>query len=154
MPRKASRSKKTAVSRPRRKKAATSPSRRKKSTTNPSRRKKYLVAAALLLAGFAIYLGYLNYVINSRFEGGAWALPSRVYARALELYPNLALTREQLVYELDLSSFLQVQREPLPGQYRLLGESLELHSRRFDFGDHYRIRGWYRYFSSAGGFRH
>ena len=135
MPRKASRSKKTAVSRPRRKKAATSPSRRIKSTTNPSRRKKYLVAAALLLAGFAIYLGYLNYVINSRFEGGAWALPSRVYARALELYPNLALTREQLVYELDLSSFLQVQREPLPGQYRLLGESLELHSRRFDFGD-------------------
>jgi len=135
MPRKASRSKKTAVSRPRRKKAATSPSRRKKSTTNPSRRKKYLVAAALLLAGFAIYLGYLNYLINSRFEGGAWALPSRVYARALELYPNLALTREQLVYELDLSSFLQVQREPLPGQYRLLGESLELHSRRFDFGD-------------------
>ena len=135
MPRKASRSKKTAVSRPRRKKAATSPSRRKKSTTSPSHRKKYLVAAALLLAGFAIYLGYLNYLINSRFEGGAWALPSRVYARALELYPNLDLTREQLVYELDLSSFLQVQREPLPGQYRLLGESLELHSRRFDFGD-------------------
>ena len=69
------------------------------------------------------------------FHGLAWALPSRVYARALELYPNLALTREQLVYELDLSSYLQVQREPLPGQYRLLGESLELHSRRFDFGD-------------------
>jgi len=112
-----------------------SPSPRKKATTSPSRRKKYLVAAALLLAGFAIYLGYLNYLINSRFEGGAWALPSRVYARALELYPNLALTREQLVYELDLSSYLQVQREPLPGQYRLLGESLELHSRRFDFGD-------------------
>ena len=35
------------------------------------------------------YLGYLNYLINARFEGGAWALPSRVYARALELYPGL-----------------------------------------------------------------
>ena len=138
MPRKASRSKKTSVSRPRRKKATTSPARRKKATTSPSRRKKYLVAAALLLAAFAIYLGYLNYLINSRFEGGAWALPSRVYARALELYPNLALTREQLVYELDLSSYLQVQREPLAGQYRLLGESLELHSRRFDFGDQFQ----------------
>jgi penicillin-binding protein 1B len=145
MPRKASRSKKTAVSRPRRKKTTVSPSRRKKASASPvrrkkatassPRRKKYLFAAALLLAAFAVYLGYLNYLINSRFEGGAWALPSRVYARALELYPNLAITRDQLVYELDLSSYLQVQREPLPGQYRLLGESLELHSRQFDFGD-------------------
>jgi penicillin-binding protein 1B len=125
MPRKASRRKNTTVSRPRRKKA----------TASPSRRRKYLVGAALLLAAFAIYLGYLNYLINSRFEGGAWALPSRVYARALELYPNLALTREQLVYELDLSSYLEVQREPLTGQYRLLGESLELNARRFNFGD-------------------
>ncbi len=100
-----------------------------------SRRKKYSVAAALLLAVFAIYLGYLNFLINSRFDGGAWALPSRVYARALELYPGLALTRDQLTYELKLSSFLQVQVEPLPGQFRLLGDSLELHSRRFDFGD-------------------
>jgi penicillin-binding protein 1B len=145
MPRKASRSKKTAVSRPRRKKTTVSPSRRKKASASPvrrkkatassPRRKKYLFAAALLLAAFAVYLGYLNYLINSRFEGGAWALPSRVYARALELYPNLAITRDQLVYELDLSSYLQVQHEPLPGQYRLLGESLELHSRQFDFGD-------------------
>ena len=126
MPRKASRRKKTTVSRPRRKKA----------TLRRPRRKKYLVGALLiLLGGFAVYLGYLNHLINSRFEGGTWALPSRVYARALDLYPNLALTREQLVYELDLSSYLAVKKEPLPGQYRLLGASLELNAYRFDFGD-------------------
>lgn len=80
------------------------------------------------------YLGYLNYLINSRFEGDTWALPSRVYARPLELYPGLELNRDQLVYELDLSSYLRVTRQPQPGQYRLLGDSLELHSRAFDFG--------------------
>jgi penicillin-binding protein 1B len=126
MPRKASRKKKATVSRPRRKKAAQS----------RPRRKRYLVGALLiLLGGLAVYLGYLNHLINSRFEGGTWALPSRVYARALDLYPNLALTREQLVYELDLSSYLAVNNEPLPGQYRLLGTSLELNAHRFDFGD-------------------
>ena len=92
----------------------------------------------MLLGGFALYLGYLNHLINSRFEGGAWALPSRVYARALELYPNLALSQEQLVYELDLSSYLAVESEPLPGQYRLLGASLELNTRSFDFGDQFQ----------------
>ena len=126
MPRKTSRRKKTSVSRPRRKKA---------SVNRPRRKKVFVGALLILLGGFALYLGYLNHLINSRFEGGTWALPSRVYARALELYPNLALTREQLVYELDLSSYLAVESEPLPGQYRLLGASLELNTYRFDFGD-------------------
>jgi penicillin-binding protein 1B len=99
-------------------------------------RKRYLALVLLsLTVGLGIYLGYLNHLINSRFEGDTWALPSRVFARAQELYPGLVLTREQLAYELELSSFLQVQSEPLPGQYRQLGASLELHARAFDFGD-------------------
>jgi len=136
MPRKTRRGKPTTSSRPRKKTTAASRPRRKATTAGRSRRKKLLaIAALILLGGLAIYLGYLNHLINSRFEGGAWALPSRVYARALELYPNLTLTREQLVYELDLSSYLKVASEPLPGQYRLLGASLEMNSRSFDFGD-------------------
>jgi penicillin-binding protein 1B len=86
-----------------------------------------------MLAGFALYLGYLNHLINARFEGDTWALPSRVYSRALELYPGLALERAQLEYELELSSYLEVAYEPLPGQYRRLGESIEMHARAFDF---------------------
>jgi len=95
----------------------------------------FTIAGLLLLALFAIYLGYLNYLINARFEGGAWALPSRVYARALELYPGATLTRDELVYELELSSYLRVDRQPLAGEYRLLGASLELHSPAFVFTD-------------------
>jgi penicillin-binding protein 1B len=126
-------------------------SRRSKTVARPSRknpRKKpasatpqygrrkiagYLLLA--MIAGLAIYLGYLNHLINARFEGDTWALPSRVYARALELYPGLALSREQLEYELGLSSYLRVEAEPLAGQYRRLGESVELHARAFDFTD-------------------
>ena len=66
-------------------------------------------AAGVVLAA---YLVYLNQIIDSRFEGGAWALPSRVYARALEIYPGLALTREQLVYELELASYPRVEDNP------------------------------------------
>ena len=86
-----------------------------------------------LAVGFALYLFYLNHLIDTRFDGDTWALPSRVYARALELYPGLVLTREQLEYELELSSYLRVEAEPEAGQYRRLGVALELHAREFDF---------------------
>lgn len=102
----------------------------------PSRwRKTLLLLLPVLLLGFGAYLGYLNYLINARFEGDTWALPSRVFARPLEIYPGLELDLEALEYELQLSNYQLVGRQPLPGQYRLLGRSLELHSRKFDFAE-------------------
>ena len=114
--------------------------KRKKPKSASGRQRRYyrLVVALVLLSAFAVYLGYLNHLINGRFEGDTWAIPSRVFARAQELYPNLALTREQLIYELELSSYLAVKSEPKPGQYRLLGESLEVYARPFDFGTQYQ----------------
>jgi len=113
--------------------------RKKPKSANRRPRRNYRLIAVLLLVGaFAVYLGYLNHLINSRFEGDTWAIPSRVFARAQELYPSLVLTREQLIYELDLSSYLAVKAEPLPGQYRLLGGSLEVNTRPFDFGTQFQ----------------
>ncbi|MDH3634803.1 MAG: penicillin-binding protein 1B [Gammaproteobacteria bacterium] len=115
------------------------PKRKKAKSARRRQRRHYrLVGALVLVSAFAIYLGYLNHLINGRFEGDTWAIPSRVFARAQELYPNLALTREQLIYELELSSYLMVKSEPIPGQYRLLGESLEVYARPFDFGTQYQ----------------
>ena len=119
-----SRRKKTAAAKP-----------RKKSLRAQPRSKRALggwFLLFLLLAG-GVYLVYLNHLINARFEGETWALPSRVFARALELYPGLDLGRAQIEYELGLSSYLRVDSEPLPGQYRRLGASLEVHVREFDF---------------------
>ncbi|MCP4875767.1 MAG: penicillin-binding protein 1B [Gammaproteobacteria bacterium] len=110
--------------------------KRKKRPSGSPRKRSYLAISMLVLVvGLGVYLGYLNHLINSRFVGDTWALPSRVFARAAELYPGLPLSAEQLIYELELSSFLAVFAEPMPGQYRQLGESLELHTRPFDFGD-------------------
>lgn len=109
--------------------------RKKAPASRSARGNRRIVAylSLLLAAGLVVYLVYLNHLINDRFEGDTWALPSRVYARALEMYPGLALTTEQLEYELGLSSYLRTDSEPLAGQYRLLGESIELHARAFDF---------------------
>lgn len=115
-------------------KAKRKPKRKPASAAQPRNRRRYgFYLLLVLLAGMTVYLGYLNQLINARFEGDTWALPSRVYARAIELYPGLALTMEQLDYELGLSSYLQVEFEPQAGQYRRLGESIELHARAFDF---------------------
>ncbi len=103
---------------------------------NTPRRRRWLWPGVGFVCGlFAVYVGYLNYLIEVRFDDGAWALPSRVYARALELYPDLAIDRDDLRHELEQASYLKVEAAPLPGQYRLLGESIELHSRPFDFAD-------------------
>ena len=116
-----------------------------------SRKWRYFGAAGtLLLVLFAGYLVYLNQIIDSRFEGGAWVLPSRVFARALELYPGLKLTREQLTYELELASHLRVKRQPLPGEYRQLGDSLEFFSRPFQFTDQLQSARLVQVFFDAG----
>ena len=46
------------------------------------------IAAGLLIP----WVLYLDYQVTSEFEGRKWDLPSRVYARALELYPGALLT--------------------------------------------------------------
>jgi len=90
------------------------------------------IVALLALTG---YLYYLNHLINLRFDGDTWAIPSRVYARPLELYPGLRLSTESLQYELGLSTYQRVNITPESGQYRILGTSFELHTRAFVFSD-------------------
>lgn len=99
--------------------------------------KRKLLKSLLVITGLALsgYLVYLNYLIGLRFEGDTWALPSRVYSRSLDLYPGLALKQDSLQYELSLSIYQAVKTQPLPGQYRVLGNSIEIHSRSFDFSD-------------------
>jgi penicillin-binding protein 1B len=90
------------------------------------------VVALLTLTG---YLYYLNHLINLRFEGGAWAIPSRVCARPLELYAGLKLSAEALQYELGLSTYQRVNLSPESGQYRITDSAIELHTTAFEFSD-------------------
>jgi len=66
--------------------------------------RKFIAGLSIFaLLALTAYLYYLNHLINLRFDGDTWAIPSRVYARPLELYPGLKLSAESLQYELGLS---------------------------------------------------
>ena len=75
------------------KKRAPKSSSRGKSTKKPrSFLKKFLIFLfKLSLLGMVIGgigLIYLDVQVKSKFEGKRWALPAKVYARPLELYPG------------------------------------------------------------------
>jgi penicillin-binding protein 1B len=113
-----------------------------KSKPKSNRRKKKFRFRKLLLglSGIALlflagYLYYLNYLINLRFDGDTWAIPSRVYARPLELYPGLRLSADSLQYELGLSTYHRVNSSLESGQYRVFDSAIELHTEVFAFSD-------------------
>lgn len=66
-----------------------------------------------------ILLAYLDAQVRSKFEGKRWALPAKVYARPMELYPGLDLKAKFLVQELEQVGYQRVPNIMAPGQYTL-----------------------------------
>lgn len=89
----------------------------------------------LSLVGAALYVAYLDFRIRNEFEGKRWAVPARVYARALELYAGRPLSREQLLRELQLLGYTPAEGNLRPGTYREQRGELVLATRRFTFWD-------------------
>lgn len=94
----------------------------------------------LFIALFGVFavgacLVYLDVTVRARFEGKRFALPARVYARPLELYPGAGLDLAELTAELALLGYRQTAAAREPGTYRWRGERLELTTRPFVFGD-------------------
>ncbi len=88
-----------------------------------------------LLTFLVIFVLYLDYTIRSQFEGKRWALPARVYARALELYPGMKLSAEQLTAELTALGYRKDPAGEEPGTFQRRNNSLEIVSRPFRFWD-------------------
>ncbi len=93
-----------------------------------------LLAGAALLAALAIYVAYLDFTIRTQFEGKRWALPARVYASPLELYPGKKISAAQLSEELAVLNYRHGTLDE-PGTYLRDRESIELVSRPFAFWD-------------------
>jgi penicillin-binding protein 1B len=93
-----------------------------------------LIALVLLLlvAGFALVL---DFRVRDAFEGKRFALPARLYARALELFPGEKLGPETLVTELKRLEYTEHDTPDQPGQYHRRGDSVELVTRPFHFWD-------------------
>ncbi|HLF31613.1 MAG TPA: penicillin-binding protein 1B [Xanthomonadales bacterium] len=96
----------------------------------------------LSLLFFGVFLGlcvpwmaYLNYQVTTEFEGRKWDLPSRVYARPLELYPGARLSRKDLEQELKYAGYRAVAGAKKPGHYQINAASVDIHLRPFRFAE-------------------
>jgi penicillin-binding protein 1B len=93
------------------------------------------LAVLVLLLAVAAFALYLDFRVRDEFEGRRFALPARVYARALELYPGLRLPPAALQHELQLLNYREGLREGEPGHYERSGDEFTLVARPFTFWD-------------------
>jgi penicillin-binding protein 1B len=89
----------------------------------------------LVLVALGLYVNYLDQVIRQKFDGKRWALPAVVYARPLELYPDLPFTAAMLAEELQLGGYRRDKAASDPGGYDLAGNVMNLVTREFAFAD-------------------
>jgi len=93
---------------------------------------KLLLVVVVLVT---VWLIYLDAQVTRQFEGKRWALPAKVYARPLELYPGKSLTLNALVWELQQLGYQPDAAVPQPGSYHRDGNRVILHSRSFQLWD-------------------
>lgn len=83
-------------------------------------------------AGFLVpYLIYLDSQVRARFDDLSWDLPSRVYARALELKPGTPMSAEALTLELGAARYATDATARVPGTYAQTGARFVIARRAF-----------------------
>ncbi|QKT02495.1 penicillin-binding protein 1B [Ectothiorhodospiraceae bacterium 2226] len=90
--------------------------------------------AVALAAGFA-YTLYLDHLVSSRFEGQRWAVPARVYARSLEVYPGAPVSAEQFANELQRLGYRDDGAAAQQGSYARTGNVFQLVTRPYRHWD-------------------
>ena len=91
-----------------------------------------LLVFLLALIGYVIYL---DMDIRDAFEGRKFALPARVYGRALEIYPGLKLSPAQLVEELQAIGYHEQPEPNDAATYKYTLKGLDFTTREFVFWD-------------------
>jgi len=94
-----------------------------------------LLALAILVPAFLIYVLQLDTTIREKFEGARWEIPARVYARPLEIYPDKKFSADQFADELRRLGYLKVNRPRDPGTYTSIGGAFIVRTRDFTFWD-------------------
>ncbi|MEJ1096955.1 MULTISPECIES: penicillin-binding protein 1B [unclassified Pseudoxanthomonas] len=90
------------------------------------------LAAVGLGLGFLIpYTLYLNHQVTQRFGELRWQIPTRVYARPLQLAPRMAMDAATLKTELDAASYFDDGTGSKPGTYARDGGRFTISSRGF-----------------------
>jgi penicillin-binding protein 1B len=95
----------------------------------------------LLLIGVVLgvlgagYVWELDQEIRAQFEGKRWALPTRVYARPLELYAGQRISAEQFAQELEDLRYRSASPATEPGTFDRKGNTFDIATRPFTFWD-------------------
>ena len=84
----------------------------------------------VVLAGFSIYL---DAIVQEKFSGKRWMVPAKVYARPLELFTGLKLSKDDFLTELDALGYRREKAIQGPGDVSVAGSSVELDTRGFQF---------------------
>ena len=116
------------------------PARKRSPAKKPVRRGRRVIRGVLLLIGIGIgilvpWLLYLDVAVTSAFDGRKWDLPSRVYARALNLYSGQPMRVDYLVEELRAAGFTESSSVDQPGEYSRRGNRFVIYNREFPFED-------------------
>ena len=90
-----------------------------------------MVAAGLGLGFLIPYTLYLDHQVTERFGQLRWQLPTRVYARPLQLAPGTAMDARTLRTELDAASYRDDGAGVRPGTYGRDGRRWRIASRGF-----------------------
>lgn len=91
-----------------------------------------ILAGAALAVGFLVpYMLYLNHQVSERFGALQWQIPTRVYARPLQLAPQQAMDARTLKTELDAAGYLEDDAGQRPGSYHADGGRFAIASRGY-----------------------
>ncbi|MDX2504858.1 MAG: penicillin-binding protein 1B [Gammaproteobacteria bacterium] len=82
-----------------------------------------------------LYTLYLNGIIKEKFEGRRWAIPAKVYARSLELYPGVMVSANQFEKELQLAGYRKDKKSSTQGSFSRSGQRIDVVTRQFHFPD-------------------
>lgn len=118
------------------KKRATS--RKKRGAKKPLGQRLWSIGWKLGLVGLVVFgtIGYyLDQVVQDRFEGKLFDLPTVVYARVLDLSVGDEITLQEVRNELDVLNYRKVRQPKRPGEYAASSTKIELIRRPFEFTD-------------------
>lgn len=85
------------------------------------------------LVVLAVFAVYLDAVVQEKFSGKRWTVPAKVYARPLELFVGQKLAKDDFLKELDALGYRREGAVSGPGGVSIAGNTIELHSRGFQF---------------------
>ncbi|WP_254262540.1 penicillin-binding protein 1B [Marinobacterium weihaiense] len=97
---------------------------------------RWLLKLGLVMSVIAgVGLIYLDAQVRTKFEGKRWAVPAKVYARPLELYPGQTLSMADLKQELKSLNYRFVRRAEQPGAVEWASSRTRIQTRGFNFPD-------------------